>query len=1344
MKKGIYSAILAVTLTAAVFALPIINSGSQPTDDNSGSITRAPHKINNTKENSSSDTEVKLPKSDETVTFIITVKGDPLSKSVLQSGGKYTDVSQLLRSGDARSFTDAVKKSQAVVKASIKRMIPEASVDGGYTYSSVINGFSVTAPYSSLEKLKNISGVTSVELSSNQIITISENDEKTDEEVYGFSDPEDTTDDEDIQTGDEDASENEDQTVDEDTDESEDQTGDESSQDESTSSEDGESQTDETSGESSADKTEKKDQDIDSNSYHLHPVNDMTGAPAAYKSNYTGKGMVIAVIDNGFNSSHQAFSVDPPSVRYSSGDISTLTKTGIFNISSSANKSAKIVFAYDYAENDNITFNRDSSHGTHIAASIAGNNGETGKNAFRGQAYDSQLAFLKVVKDGENKSSDAALLAALDDASKLSPDVLNISLGVPRTGSNSKLFSGALKSLSQLGTYIIASAGNSSKNVSTPDGKGISADYTDYGTISYPASLEAVTAVGSADTKVCLSPYFTTDTGTRIEMRKILADNDDYPDFEEKEKEYVYLEGSGIQEDYAGKSVKDKIVIINRGEMSFGDKAKIAAANGAAGMLILSDEPLYIRFSAETLTIPCGVISGENKSFFTDSPKGTLKYSHCGEYTSPTGGNPSAFTSYGVTSDLRLKPDILAPGTEVYSALNSEYGTLSGSSCSASLLSGEAGIISQFISEKGLSSSDKGRVISALLMNTAVPAVYEGKTYYTPRIQGAGIVNTEKAISTSAYVTDNNLYSSSSLGENEKGSYNTSLTLTSISDKDTVYKLSSSIQTDKLYKTEGKVYNTLTPEDISGYAEISYKVDNKPVSSVTLKAGKSVNISVEIQLSPEAVIYYQKMASNGFFVDGYFFLTPSDNSSVLSVPFTGYCGKWADSDIFDVSAYDSDCEPAIGRNSLVAVEAVGGTYPGVTLGKNMTTSEFSGDNVCFGRNTVKNAYDLSNDERIFILPNYYLLRDASEYTISISDSFGKSIYSQNAGTVSAFAGGGYEPYIGLIAGFNTDGMKNFFTTLQDGKYYYTVSASVSTSKNNPDPQSVTTPVIVDNTAPSDTSSRTYSKDGRVYLELKAKDTNGVQGFILYTAVDNGGTMSYSDRLDDLIEGGYIRENCYSIVKSSFTENSACVTYDITDLYCELIRLQTRGGQESIMASAEYIFFRAADYAYNLSSPTPADPTIRGTVSYTLTDDNGRPVQGARMSLGDRTAESDEKGNVVFERVIPDMYGASLIYIPENYKTDFKSEFLKTSISSPDHKGKINFRYTGEKIIEESSRTSSEITDNTEKDTNKKTQAKTEKPDSYSKSSTFALIFVSVLLLICTLSVAVNRISRRRR
>ena len=123
MKKGIYSAILAATLTISVFALPIINSESSPDQDDPDAIGRSSARITNENDNKTKPTEDNTPKNDETVTFIITVNGDSLVDTVLKSGNKYSNVTDLLKSNDGRSYVDTIKKNQAVVKASIQLIL---------------------------------------------------------------------------------------------------------------------------------------------------------------------------------------------------------------------------------------------------------------------------------------------------------------------------------------------------------------------------------------------------------------------------------------------------------------------------------------------------------------------------------------------------------------------------------------------------------------------------------------------------------------------------------------------------------------------------------------------------------------------------------------------------------------------------------------------------------------------------------------------------------------------------------------------------------------------------------------------------------------------------------------------------------------------------------------------------------------------------------------------------------------------------------------------------------------------------------------------------------------------
>ena len=86
---------------------------------------------------------------------------------------------------------------------------------------------------------------------------------------------------------------------------------------------------------------------------------------------------------------------------------------------------------------------------------------------------------------------------------------------------------------------------------------------------------------------------------------------------------------------------------------------------GAAGLIMISDEPLYIRFSVEESFIPCAVVGADSLQYFADNPVGLFEFCDAENFPCSTAGEPSAFASYGVTGDLRLKPDISAPGTEI-------------------------------------------------------------------------------------------------------------------------------------------------------------------------------------------------------------------------------------------------------------------------------------------------------------------------------------------------------------------------------------------------------------------------------------------------------------------------------------------------------------------------------------------------------------------------------------------------------------------------------------------------------------------------------------------------------
>ena len=119
-------------------------------------------------------------------------------------------------------------------------------------------------------------------------------------------------------------------------------------------------------------------------------------------------------------------------------------------------------------------------------------------------------------------------------------------------------------------------------------------------------------------------------------------------------------------------------------------------------------------------------------------------------------GHLSTFTSWGVTPNLDFKPEITAPGGKIYSTLNNDkYGVMSGTSMAAPHVSGGSALVLQYVEETfpKLTGKDKVQRAKTLLMNTSATLKDpEGSTYYSPRRQGAGVMQLNSAIHTPVYV----------------------------------------------------------------------------------------------------------------------------------------------------------------------------------------------------------------------------------------------------------------------------------------------------------------------------------------------------------------------------------------------------------------------------------------------------------------------------------------------------------------------------------------------------------------------------------------------------------------
>ena len=508
----------------------------------------------------------------------------------------------------------------------------------------------------------------------------------------------------------------------------------------------------------------------------------------ANQATQKGDGQVIEIIDSGLQTDHDAFSgsMDGVAVRMSQADAQALT--GILPHGGAGTYlNSKIPFAYDYADNDaNVvpTSTKDMSHGTHVAAIAAANGGEV-----RGTAPNAQIIVAKVVHDADGVMDDSALLAALDDALVIKPDVINISLGddAGMSSDAGSIFAGVYEKLTDAGITVNAAAGNAFSNAygnNSGQNKPFATD-PDTGTLGEPASYQSTLAVASVDNQEALS-YVSLNDRTIAYRTALDGQGQAVPGLRDiPEKSYRVVDagaGGGDELDkYAGTnrlSLADAIVLEDKGGTdtrtgtAMTDELKASYLTGfpstpAALMIADTDESdtPYQSILGATTTMPTVTITKKDGEAIRQALSAAggadvyLSVTHSGIVLASNNPTASEFSAWGVTPDLRLKPEIAAPGGDIMSAyLGNQYQRLSGTSMASPQVAGISALVRQRLAAdpafSAVSATDKNALVTNLLMGTAHPLIdveAGDGTYYSPRKVGAGAVDALAATTAAVY-----------------------------------------------------------------------------------------------------------------------------------------------------------------------------------------------------------------------------------------------------------------------------------------------------------------------------------------------------------------------------------------------------------------------------------------------------------------------------------------------------------------------------------------------------------------------------------------------------------------
>ena len=817
------------------------------------------------------------------------------------------------------------------------------------------------------------------------------------------------------------------------------------------------------------------------------------GGDISQKTGYTGKGMVVAILDTGLDTSHEAFQNGVNGAKYTKTDIQAKIsgnplQAGEISVDS-VYKSSKIPFAYDYYDND-TNVSGGNSHGTHVAGIVGANGGKV-----TGVAPDAQLMILKIFGDDGSGAYDSDILAALDDAVMLGVDAINMSLGM--TAGFSQAAETRMQEVYQrvknAGISLMCAAGNEySSSYKSASGTDLPlASNPDNGAVASPSTYDAALSVASMNNVKATAPYLLVgDRKIRYSdpaetaSKQIASLNDTY--------EYVAC-GVGATSDFTGKTLTNKVALIQRageenGEiLTFAQKEANAKAAGAKAVIIYDNvEGDLVNMSTDG-NIPAVFISkADGKAMLAASDKHvSFSKSYLAQFQDAYSGKMSDFSSWGVTPDLKLKPEITAPGGDIYSTLpGGLYGSMSGTSMASPHMAGAAAVMGQYITEEpdgtNLTLSQRTALSNQLLMSTAVPVKNESGLPYSPRKQGAGLVQLGRATKAKAYLSSaEGGLPKAELGSSTDGSFSFSFQVHNLSAQQIKYEVGVTVLTEDTVKQNGKTYMTQSPRRLA-----ADEVTVTTPGTVTLGEKGTASVDVSIALTAKGKAALKADFPNGVYIDGFVTLTPVNNGDTISLglPFLGFYGDWSAAPIFDASVYDTDKSPAVYRTMLGLFGADGSGY---YLGHNL----YATDNDRFDKNYIAMSNKTSN---YHVTAAMAMLRNANELTFSVTNESNAKVYEETLTNQSkTYYSSSQQSYHTPMAinGFTGYTKPRFGAAkaLPEGKYTYSVTATL-----NGKTETETFPLTIDNQAPQVVKSEVVIQNGKRLWKVTVTDNHYVQ------------------------------------------------------------------------------------------------------------------------------------------------------------------------------------------------------------------------------------------------------------
>ena len=836
----------------------------------------------------------------------------------------------------------------------------------------------------------------------------------------------------------------------------------------------------------------------------------MINANKTWDSGFTGEGMLVAVLDTGADPNHRDFVIsDGIEVAMTEADANSLIEKHSLD---GKYFNSKVPYGYNYYDKSNIVIHDDgpTQHGMHVSGTVLAN-GDEANGGIKGIAPEAQLLSMKVFSNDIINSTTFTdiYLKAIDDSIALGADALNMSLGAPAGFYiENSIEQEALARAEESGIINSISSGNS-RNIgygaSVIFGRDMdSYEYNpDVGVVGSPSVNMAALTVAAAENSKMMKNYMKANPPIEGVGNMVLQEAADivFSSLDNTDGyEYVYS-GIGKEEDFekVKDEVKGKIALVQRGN-NFAETIVNAQEVGAIGCIVFNHEAggddLINMAGGDLATIPFAFTTYKAGRALRENIEDTKLVFPKGmsPENNPIGGSMSEFSSWGALPDLRLKPEITGPGGNIYSTQNNDtYGVMSGTSMSSPHSAGGSVLIKDYISKnKEVFGNQSEKEISLLtrnmMMNTANIINQLGRNIpYSPRVQGAGMMDLSKATMNKVIVVDKDNNTSKGRAKVELGEVNNTLNfnldIKNYGDKDLEYDVSAIV-----------LEQVIEGDKLKDSFKLAKEVNN--VKKIKLKGKESKAFKFSIDISN---------LKDGQFADGFIKLEEKTGKGLpLVVPFLGFKGDWGKPKVIDT------IDPS---------NMIGQYIPELTDLNRDTLSQyrvsaFVEEKIDGGYYTTPNRilYRTEEDEvyRSKIVPYITQLRSAKEIKYSILDKneeeirvigvekYPRKAHSMNRGIIPRRRAG---------AGAWDGILENQLA--KDGKYVYRIESKLQYDTES---QKDDYDLIVDSTGPIIHEGAMYDNESN-RLTFEAQDT--IKDGLLVDEVSGLGAIVVESRDKDL-------------------------------------------------------------------------------------------------------------------------------------------------------------------------------------------------------------------------------------